>query len=61
MIAIQLSIAFKPVGGGELATGRVETCVTEMRSWMHKNMLQLINSKTEAMIIGYVHAQPLKG
>ena len=37
----QLYIAFKPVGVGELATGRVEVCVDEMSSWMRKNKLQL--------------------
>ena len=55
MIAIQVSIAFKPLGGGELATERVEACITEMRSWMHKNKLQLNDSNTEAMIICSVH------
>ena len=37
--------------GGELATERVEACVDEMNSWMHKNKLQLNDSKTEVMII----------
>ena len=37
----------KPVGGRELATERVEACVTEMRSWMRKNKLQLNDSKTD--------------
>ena len=41
--------------GGELATGRVEACVDEMRSWMRKNKLQLNDSKTEVMIICSVH------
>ena len=51
----QLYIAFKPVGGGELATERVEACVDEMSSWMRKNKLQLNDSKTEVMIICSVH------
>ena len=33
---MQLYIAFKPVGGGELATEWVEACVDEMSSWMRK-------------------------
>ena len=45
----QLYIAFKPVGGGELATERVEACVNEISSWMRKNKLQLNDSKTEAV------------
>ena len=49
----QLYIAFKPVGGGELATERVEACVNEMSSWMCKNKLN--DSKTEAIIICSVH------
>ena len=36
----QLYISFKPVGGCELETQRIEACVTEMRSWMYKNKLQ---------------------
>ncbi len=51
----QLFIAFKPVGGGELASERVEACVDEMSSWMRKNKLQLNDSKTEVMIICSVH------
>ena len=51
----QLYIAFKPVGGGELATERVEACVDEMSSWMRNNKLQLNDSKTEVMIICSVH------
>ena len=51
----QLYIAFKSVGGGELATERVEACVNEMSSWMRKNKLQLNDSKTEVMIICSVH------
>ena len=47
----QLYIAFKPVGGVELATERVEACVDKMSSWMRKNKLQLNDSKTEVMII----------
>ena len=41
--------------GGELATERVDACVDEMSSRMRKNYLQLNDSKTEAMIICYVH------
>ena len=52
---MQLYIAFKPVGGGELATERVEACVNEMSSWMRKNKLQLNDSKTEVVIICSVH------
>ena len=51
----QLYIAFKPVGGGELATERGEACVDEMSSWMRKNKLQLNDSNTEVMIICSVH------
>ena len=51
----QLYIAFKPVGGGELATERVEACVNDMISGMHKNKLQLNDSKTEVMVICSVH------
>ena len=51
----QLNIAFKPVGGGELATEVVEACVNDMSSWMRKNKLQLNDSKTEVMIICSVH------
>ena len=43
------------MGGGELATERVEACVDEMSSWMRKNKLQLNDSKTEAMIICSVY------
>ena len=47
-------IAFD-VGGGELATERVEASVNEMSSWMRKIKLQLNDSKTEVMIICSVH------
>ena len=53
----QLYIAFKPVGGGELATERVDACVDEISSWMRKNKLQLNDLKTEAMVIFCVHNQ----
>ena len=43
------------MGGGELATERVEVWVNEMSSWMGKNKLQLNDSKTEVMIICSVH------
>ena len=48
---MQLYIAFKPMGGGELAAERVEACVDEMSSRMRK--LQLNDAKTEAMIIRF--------
>ena len=51
----QLYIVFKPVGGGKLATARVEACVDEMSSWMRKNKLQLNDSNTEATLICSVH------
>ena len=54
---MQLYISFKPVGGCELATERIEDCVTEMRSWMYKNKLQLNYAKTEIMVICSVHNQ----
>ena len=46
---MQLYIAFKPVGGGALATERVEACVNEMSSWMPKNKLQLNDSKRQSI------------
>ena len=49
----QLYISFKPVGGCELATERIEACVTEMRSWIYKNKLQL----NDVMLICSVHKQ----
>ena len=52
---MQLYIVFETVGGGELATERVEACVNEMSSWMRKNKLQLNDSKTEVMIICSLH------
>ena len=42
------------MGGGELASERVEACVDEMSS-LSKNKLQLNDSKTEVMIICSVH------
>ena len=53
----QLYISFKPVGGCELATERIEACVTEMSSWMYKNKLQLIDAKNEVMVIYSAHNQ----
>ena len=53
----QLYISFKPVGDCELPTERVEACVTEMRSWMFENKLQLNYAKTEVMMICSVHNQ----
>ena len=47
----KLCIAFKPVGCGEIANERADACVTEMRSWMNKNKLQLNDAKTKVMII----------
>ena len=38
-----------------MATERVEACVDEMGSWMRKNKLQLNDSKTEVMLICFVH------
>ena len=57
----QLYIALTPVGGGEVAIERVDTCVTEMRSWMRKNKLQLNDANTKPMAIIMFCVQPLKG
>ena len=40
-----------------LATERIEACVTEMRSWMYNNKLQLNDATTEIMLICSVHNQ----
>ena len=54
----QLYISFKHVGCCELAKERIEACVTEMRSCMYKNKLQLNDAKTEVMLIYSVHELP---
>ena len=54
---IQLYISFKPVGGCDLATERIEACVTDMRSRMYTNKLQLNDTKTAVMVICSVHNQ----
>ena len=53
----QLYISFKPVGGCEFATERIEACVTEMRSWVYNNKLQLNEAKSEIMLICSVYNQ----
>ena len=51
------NIKYYYVGGCELATERIEACVTEMRSWMYNNKLQLKDAKTEIMLVCSVHNQ----
>ena len=53
----QLYISIKPVSGCELSTELIEACVTEMRSWMYTNKLQLNYAKTEVILICSVHNQ----
>ena len=56
----QLYISFKPVGGCELATEQIEACVTEMRSCMYNNKLQLNDAKTDRGHVDLFCPQPIK-
>ena len=47
----QLYISFDPNNSKD-AIGRMEACITEIRSWMANNLLKLNDSKTEFMILG---------
>ena len=48
----QLYVSFKPNNdaGKHEALGLIEKCLTDIESWMHKNMLKLNTDKTEVML-----------